>query len=106
MTTIDEAKARLRSLVEHAEWAEVEEDLVRVAHLRTLLAHTADYDALKGRLEEAVRLMGPFAELSAAQGGSPHAVINAERRSLPPLLFERLRGMAAFIDREKEAGRG
>jgi len=71
--------------------------------IRTLLAHTADYDALKGRLEEAVRLMGPFVREGENYGA--HVPGDARLMITSVLLVGDLRALAAFLDREKEAGR-
>lgn len=84
MTTIDEARKAIERW-----FAETSAGYVEDAPgdaIRTLLAHTADYDALKGRLEEAVRL------LNECWGRIP-------TWCLPD-------GLNAFLDREKEAGRG
>jgi len=81
-----------------------------VVALRTLLAHTADYDALKGRLEEAVRLMEPFAAEAPAWEGFPDETETFGYVVEPqPPVSRRVghyRALSAFLDREKEAGRG
>jgi phage shock protein A len=66
-----------------AHFAEIERARGIIADLR------ADYDALKGRLEEAVRLLDSAADNLRANG-----------------YREQAREIAAFLDREKEAGRG
>jgi len=110
MTTIDDAKAILNSVLAERDRidADVSADfysddddgaphiMVPLAEFRTLLAHTADYDALKGRLEEAERLMGP-----AIKAGTTRSPFGS-REALAGWAFD----LSAFIGREKEAGRG
>ena len=60
MTTIDEARKAVAGDLER--YVTDHGDVVTsAANVRTLLAHTADYDALKGRLEEAEKALRPFA---------------------------------------------
>jgi len=119
MTTIDEAKVLLEeeaALIEAWEGGADARSRRVAAAVRTLLAHTADYDAVKGRLEEAVRLMGPIYALRhwldwMPKTGAAH-VIDAGASTVDPdsapliLTLDDLRALAAFLDREKEAGRG
>jgi len=127
MTTIDDAKARAIAK-ERADWlvdavamatqnrqflrGEPEADevaiesillngekAIRVAIDRALLAHTADYDALKGRLEEAVRLTGGAHRVVGSL--DPVALGGAY-----PDVAALFNDLSAFLDREKEAGRG
>jgi len=106
MTTIDEMKR----LVGNIPWKSVDKDNMefearascyQVEAIRTLLAHTADYDELKERLEEAKGLMGPVAGWLAEDR-------NAGRSDDDPFTVKTrwFRALAAFLDREKEAGRG
>jgi len=133
MTTIDEMKARLAGMLQSVWIEDVERDAIR-----TLLAHTADYDALKGGLEQAAgaamaegwnacrRSIYAVCEDAAREGeGHRSDTENAPRHHFGRGQMSAAKSIArgfnsmeardddnftaalsAFLDREKEVGRG
>jgi hypothetical protein len=122
MTTIDEAKTEAANALNSASrktglqsFAGLEEGrdpvpavIVEREALRTLLAHTADYDALKGRLEEAVKLMQPFADAAENLDDTDDFDTDElwEHAAAMGLHVGEIRALAAFVDRQKEPARG
>ena len=88
MTTIDEARAEL---TEAASAPEAAWCLVPANDLRTLLS---SYDEMKGRIEEAVRLMGP-----AIVAGTIRSPLGT-RKALTGWAVD----LASFVSREKVDG--
>ena len=101
--TIEEAKANLASALE------LYERRMQFGHrgrafttddLRTLLASHA---SLTAYLAEAKRLMKPFVKLHVSQlHGTPHVLIDGERRSMSLTMQEHLRALAAFYNKGEE----
>jgi len=117
MTTIDDARKALQRSLDCEVYPIFEARHVEATDLRTLLAHTADYDALKGRLEEATKkaaeslgagmeeaaaIADSFTELDFAQPNE----FEAGGITAATNIASAIRRRAAFLDREKEAGRG
>lgn len=117
MTTIDDARKALQRSLDCEVYPIFEVRHVEATDLRTLLAHTADYDALKGRLEGLTRLR-PDREWREDHGFVLWWRLPIEE---PPYVgspicddwiedyythWSPLPRVAAFLDREKEAGRG
>lgn len=70
------------------------------AHLRTLLAA---YTTAEADMAEARKLMEPFVKLQVSQlHGTPHVLIDGERRSMSLTMQEHLRALAAFYNKGEE----
>lgn len=109
MTTIDEARN-----LKAADAAEAREFLLKYAAvcdqhgwdhrskaIRTLLS---SYDEMKGRIEEAVSLMEPFAREAALVSDTIPDVVGIVEDVWPSLTFGDLRAISSFVSREKVDG--
>jgi hypothetical protein len=112
MTTIDDARKRLEAAPKGGAYALIDGRLEYVGNapvvsgedLRTLLAHTADYDALKGRLEEAVRALRW--NMDALEMTDAALRTWNSGKGSPANVDGALAAGRSFLDREKEAGSG